>query len=149
MDLLIHAAGVYRDKNLFWVSHSPRPDAISPKVRDFLATSRNGGLLPGQDADRFFLDLCKELEIGAPRAIAQPLSTVTRVIADVSLSTVTDTDIRSEITAAQARLGRLQAFDAKAELENPTEAIISAIREARLAGDPATAYRLANEALSE
>lgn len=148
MDLLIQAASVYRDKNLFWISHSPRPASIGPKVRDFLLTSRSGGLLIGQDADRFFLELCTDLEIGTPTAIARPLSTVAQVIKDISLSTVTDADIRAEINAASALLNHMQAFEAKAEPEDATSAIISTIREARLAGDYATAYRLANEALN-
>ena len=146
MDLLIRAAEVYRDKNLFWVSHSPRPDAIGPKVRRFLATSRNGGLLVGQDADRFFLDLCRHLGIGSPSAVSRPLATVERVIENLSASTVNDADIRAEIAAARARFERLQAAD-RPPAQDVLAAVIAPIREARLAGDYEKAYRLANEAL--
>jgi hypothetical protein len=59
MDLLIQAAEVYRDKNLYWVSHSPDPKAVSEKTLEFLLTSKHSGLCPGQDADKFFLELCK------------------------------------------------------------------------------------------
>lgn len=59
MDLLIQAAKDYHDKYLFWVEYSPNPKSISDKVCEFLATSRNGRLFPGRDADRFFLELCK------------------------------------------------------------------------------------------
>ena len=149
MDLLIHAAGVYRDKNLFWVNHSPRPDAVGPKVREFLLNVTKWRPVAGRTPMRFVLDLCKELEIGSPRAVVEPLDAIVQVIGAVSLSTVTDADIRTEIGAARARLERLQALDAKTEPDDPVAAIVSKIREARLAGDHATAYRLASEALSE
>src|SRR5208282_4217735 len=45
MDLLIREATTFHDKNLFWINHSSDPSAISPKVREFLATSQNSRLL--------------------------------------------------------------------------------------------------------
>jgi tetratricopeptide (TPR) repeat protein len=73
MDLLIKSAERYRDKRLFWICHDANPAALSPKVREFLSTSRNSRLLVGQDADSFFVRLLQTLEIGAPEAIREPL----------------------------------------------------------------------------
>ncbi len=143
MDLLVQAARAYPDKNLFWVNLSPDPDAIGPKVAAFLETSRNGGLLPGQDADRFFLDLSRELGIGAPGAVARPLDAATDAVAALSRSILGDADMLAELAGAQAHLTRLQAHEGPPT--DPLENVISRIREARLAGDAATAYRLASE----
>jgi hypothetical protein len=73
MDLLINAARHFTDKRLFWVLHGSDPAALSDKARDLLATSRNSALLIGQDADSFFLHLLRELNVGAPETIRDPL----------------------------------------------------------------------------
>lgn len=142
MDLLIQAAKVYRDKILFWVDHSPDPKSVSGKVREFLATSKNSRLCPDQDADRFFLELCKGLKIGSPLAISAPLGPVQRVIDDILKSKLVEKDIQSEINAAKARVERLSTYD-QSQKGDPVAAKTSEIREKRLAGDPAEAYRLA------
>lgn len=148
MDLLIQAVKVFRDKNLFWVNHSTNPDDISYKVGEFLSTSRHAGLCLGQDADGFFLELCKSLKIGSPRAISQPLETVERVISEVRESKVTDPAIQAEIDAAADRTARLKAHDLKSQEHevDPVLKKVSEIRETRLAGQHARAYELAKEA---
>jgi hypothetical protein len=148
MDLLIQAAQVYRDKNLYWVSYSPDPKDISDKVREFLLTSKHSGLFPGQDADEFFRKLCKSLKIGSPRAISQPIETVERAIREVSKSKVINEDIQAEISAAYKRVARLKDYDSsQADEIDPVLAKISSIRENRLAGKHAEAYLLAKKAL--
>jgi hypothetical protein len=118
------------------------PKSISDKVREFLVTSKNGRLYPDQDADRFFLQLCKGLKIGSPLAISAPLGPVQRVIADVLKSKLVGKDIQAEINAAKDRVERLSAYD-QSQKGDPVAAKASEIREKRLAGDPAEAYRLA------
>jgi SIR2-like domain len=142
MDLLIQAAKACPDKDLIWVDHSPDPQSISDKVREFLATSKNGRLCPDQDADRFFLQLCKGLKVGSPLAISAPLEPAHRVIADVLKSNLVDKDIQAEINAAKNRMERLRTYD-QSQKGDPGAAKASEIREKRLAGDPAGAYRLA------
>ena len=149
MDQLIHAAGTFRDKNLYWVNYSPDPADIGPKVRDFLATSRNARLFPGQDADHFFLDLSRFLGTGVPSALSQPLGQATRVMRDLTAAKMKDADILAEIASARSRLKRLTDADAVTAQEgDPVEAVVTRIREQRLAGNHAEAYRLAHEALS-
>ncbi|WP_287747551.1 SIR2 family protein [Methylobacterium sp.] len=145
MDLLVQAAAVYRDKNLFWVQHSPDPRTLSPKAQAFLATSRNGGLLVGQDADGFFLDLCRALGVGVPSALSDPLKAVGRLIADLDAYRSPNADIRAEIDRARARHAFLheRLEDAAADT---TE--VEQIRELRLAGHDAEAYARAERALA-
>ena len=73
MDLMSEAGNRYPDKRLMWVAHDKDPARLSPKAKSFMATSRNARLIVGQDADSFFLQLLKELEIGAPETIREPL----------------------------------------------------------------------------
>jgi hypothetical protein len=68
------------------------------------------------------------------------------VINDVSKSKPAEKDIKLEIDAARARVDRLSAYD-ESQKGDPVAATISAIRENRLAGQYAEAYRLAKEAL--
>jgi tetratricopeptide (TPR) repeat protein len=147
MDLLVQAGEAYPDKNLYWVAHSQRPEDAGAKVRAFLATSRNARLVPGQDADRFFLELCRALRIGSPRAVSSPLDGVRQLIGQVRASDVTDPDIGKEIAAAQAGLEALEASAAAARgPDDASEA--TAIREARLRGDRAAAFARAKTAMA-
>lgn len=146
MDLLIQAAKEYPDKNLFWVNRSKRPEDISDKVRQFLATSRNAWLCPDQDADLFFLNLCKSksLRIGAPQSILDPLMTLERLIEKVSKSHAAESDdIKAVINAATDRLNRLKNCDTQAQERDVEATRMSEIREKRLAGDFAQAFKLA------
>ena len=144
MDLLIDSAKIFRDKNLYWIQYSSDPHDLSPKAKDFLATSRNGGLLIGQDADTFFLELCRELGVGAPTAISDPLGSLRRIIGEVEQATMSQADIRAEISRAKSRLDTLG--EALAKAERTIDDVIAEIREKRLAGDHAEAYRLAEGA---
>ena len=78
MDLMTKAANRFPDKRLIWVAHDKDPARLSDKAKSFLMTSRNSRLLVGQDSDSFFLQLLKELEIGSPETIREPLF-ITRV----------------------------------------------------------------------
>ena len=147
MDLLIQAAQSFRDKNLYWVTYSPRPDDINDKVRAFLATSRHARLLPGQDADHFFLDLCRAMKVGPPSALVRPLESMERLVRDISHHPAKDPDIQAEIEAARRRLRRLRELDERTLDADPIAAIVTRIRERRLSGDHAEAYRLALEAM--
>jgi hypothetical protein len=148
MDLLIREAKTFHDKNIFWINHSADPSAISPKVREFLSTSRNSRLLVDRDADGFFLSLCQGLGVGAPRVIAEPLASIERIIGNVSASTITDPGIRAEVDMARERLERLRPFDTRTPPGDRVAAALAEIREARLAGRFAEAYRLGNKALA-
>ena len=147
MNLLIQAAKVFDDKNLFWVQHSSDPKALSPYAAQFLATTRNGGLLVGQDADVFFLELCKHLGIGAPSAISDPFKSARLAIRDVGASKVDHADIKGSIEKAAKLLDFVQSEAVKFDL--PSVDRVSEIRNLRLAGKHAEAYHLAQESLSQ
>jgi hypothetical protein len=147
MELLIQAAEVYRDKNLFWVQYSADPKTLNQKAKRFLGTSRNAGLLVAQDADVFFLELCRELGVGPPMALSEPLKAVEQVIRDIEASSVANDDIRLEIKSAKARTSMLSA--ALANAVRTEEDVIAEIRAKRLSGNYAEAYGLAEEALRQ
>jgi tetratricopeptide (TPR) repeat protein len=73
MELLIRAASRFTDKQVFWIVHGNDPTRISDNAGRLLATSRNAALVLGQDADSFFVRLLKDLGIGAPEAVREPL----------------------------------------------------------------------------
>lgn len=138
MDLLVDAAESYPDKNLFWVQYSNRPDDLSPKAKRFLATSRNAGQLLGQDADVFFLDLCRELKVGVPSIIGDPLAPMQRVLKQLDLSKVGNDDIAAEIAEARRRTDLVAAClkrDREARNDPSTT-----VRDLRLAGQTKKAY---------
>jgi hypothetical protein len=120
---------------------------LNQKAKRFLGTSRNGGLLVAQDADVFFLELCRELNVGAPMALSEPLRAVQQVIRDIEASSVVNDDIRLEIKSAKARTSMLSA--ALANAVRTTDDVIAEIRAKRLSGNYAEAYRLAEEALAK
>lgn len=101
----------------------------------------------GQDADEFFLELCKcpSLQIGSPLAISNPLGTVKRVIDEVSKSKVTNSVIQAEIDLAGKWTALLDAHYQTLQKQDIDP--VSKIRETRLAGRHAEAYSLAKEAL--
>ena len=140
MDLLINAAKHFTDKRLFWVLHGNAPAALSDKARDLLATSRNSALLIGRDADTFFAHLLRELNVGSPEAVREPLF-LARIhaaqlaqhdsaqIADAGAIGAAIERHRSEITAMA------QALDRHRKKQTATESALAKGRELRRAGD--------------
>jgi tetratricopeptide (TPR) repeat protein len=139
MDLLINAARHFTDKRLFWVLHGSDPAALSDRARDLLATSRNSALLIGQDADSFFLHLLRELNVGAPETIREPLFLPqlhavqlaqhdAAQISEARTIGVTIERHRSEIAAMA------EALDRHRKKQTATEAALAKARELRLAG---------------
>jgi hypothetical protein len=147
MDILIEAARIFRDKNIFWVQYSTKLDDLSPKAVELLGTSQNSGLLIGQDADVFFLELCRELGVGTPTALSDPLKLVRQLIENTSACGMTNPDICSEIEKAKSYSKHLTKAlqDYVAGSVDP----ISEIRATRLSGDIERAYDLAEKALKE
>lgn len=146
MNLLVEAARSFDDKNLFWVQYSDDPKTLSEKARAFLATSRNGGLLLGRDADRFFLELCQALEIGTPSAIREPLRAATDALAKVQASRHDHADITAEIERAGRRLDVARRA---LETADATPDPVARLRDLRLAGKIDEAYAESLEFLPE
>lgn len=104
MELLTDAARIYSDKNLFWATYSKNPEDLNPRVKMFLATSRNASQIIGQDADSFFMELCDRLGIGAPASIRDPLSFGRDVIVALERSNTDNVSIRAELLKARETL---------------------------------------------
>ena len=147
MDLLINAARHFTDKRLFWVLHGNDPAALSDKARDLLATSRNSALLIGHDADSFFLNLLRELNVGVPEAIREPLFLAhlhatqlaqhdAAQIADAGTINATIERHQSEIVAMAV------ALDLHRKKQTATELALTKARELRMAGNRLDALRV-------
>jgi hypothetical protein len=102
MDLLVAAGRQYTDHEIVWVARDENPDRLGPNPRDFLKTSRHGRLIVGKDSDEFFLELCRALSVGAPRALSEPLGALDELIAN--LATHPNQDIAREIERARKGL---------------------------------------------
>ena len=142
MSLLVEAARSFDDKSLYWIQHSNDPKALSDKAKAFLSTTRNGGLMLGQDADVFFLELCKALGVGSPSAVTRPLAAVDAAIGRLRASKIDHSDIAAEVGRAVKLVET-----ARHRLEEITLQIdvTSRLRELRLSGRVSDAYRLVQD----
>jgi hypothetical protein len=146
MDLLVEAAQAYPYKHLYWVLHGGNIEALSDKARRFLSTTHNGGVLVDYDADRFFLELSKELGVGGPRATSDPLSIVERCLGEAQKAKIAHADIQVQIDEASKRLVTLRKAEASAS-EDAVAAVSREVRRLRLTGDLKGAYELATREL--
>jgi tetratricopeptide (TPR) repeat protein len=74
MQLLEASAESFPDHHVFWCLYSSNPEDLSQNARDFLSHSKNARLIIGQDADRFFFDLCAELGVQSPLSLRDPVA---------------------------------------------------------------------------
>ncbi|MBB4374651.1 hypothetical protein GGD63_007485 [Bradyrhizobium sp. cir1] len=142
MDLLVEAAEAYPFKHLYWVLHGGKIEALSAKARRFLSTTHNGGVLVDYDADRFFLELSKELGVGGPRSINDPLAALEQSLSEAQKARISHADIQAQVDEASRRLIALRGAEASISA-NETEAASREIRRRRLSGDFKGAYELA------
>jgi tetratricopeptide (TPR) repeat protein len=143
MDLLIEAGKLYPDHEIVWVSHDKNPDRLGPKARDFLATSQHGRLIVGKDSDEFFLELCRALSVGAPRALSDPLAALDELMAN--LATHANPNIVMEVDRARNMLVHLT--DAQQQYrsgQSEKEAAIARAQELFLLGDQQALYDFLN-----
>jgi tetratricopeptide (TPR) repeat protein len=151
MDLLVRAATRFMDKQLFWLVHGSDPARLSNNAQRLLATSRNAALLVGQDADSFFVRLLKELAIGAPESIREPLFLANLHASELAPHDSVDIAER-EVIAAEIERHRDEIEAMKRGLsrhrKNRTaaETAMARARELRLAGKLAEALRILQSA---
>ncbi len=151
MDLLIKAGSRFTDKQLFWILHGNDPAKLSENARQLLATSRNSALLIGHDADTFFLRLLRDLSIGSPESIREPLflpslhasQLATHDPKDVLDGSIIAAEIsrhRSEIEAMKLALDRYR------KTRSRIQETLSKARELRLAGKTVEAMTILQSA---
>lgn len=145
MDLLISAGKFYPDHEVVWVAHSDDPAKLGDKAFSFLATSKHGRLIAGMDSDFFFLELCRELEVGAPRALLEPLATLGDLLENIAAHE--NPEISTEIERARAMLISLQKAQADyLDKFSETDKLLKKCQEAMLAGDYKKVYELLDPA---
>jgi hypothetical protein len=146
MDLLVQAAKGFPQKHLYWILHGKSPADLPAKAHEFLSSTRNGGVLLDYNADRFFLELAKELRVGSPRAINDPLSIVQQYLSEAEKATIDHPDIQAQISEAGHQLDRLKAASSAVIVDTDAETA-RALRELRLKGHLKDAYEEASRAL--
>ena len=81
MNILLQKAEGGFPNFLYWVAHEKEEGDLTNFVKDTLAKSKGTAqLLLGQDADNFFHQLVKGLQLGLPPFISKPFSTQKRLI---------------------------------------------------------------------
>lgn len=73
MQLIIDAGKRFPDTQIFWVCHSKDLGSISDMAKELLHTSNFSAVVPGQDADDFFLELLTALGCSPPKIIVDPM----------------------------------------------------------------------------
>ena len=147
MELLIKAASRFTDKQLYWVVHGSDPGRLSDNARRLLATSRNAAVVLDQDADSFFVRLLKELGVGAPEAMREPL-----FLADLNAARLAPHDTKDiadgsvivdEIKRHRDEIDILKtALQHHRKQRTETEKAIVEARERRLAGKLGDAFQI-------
>ncbi len=95
MELLVNASETLQDLCIYWVAHGQH-DSLSDAARELLSTGRNKWLLPGQDADQFFYDLLRVMQIGVPEWFRDPIK---HLIASSHRISVTSGEERAHLSA--------------------------------------------------
>jgi signal transduction histidine kinase len=133
MDFLISAGKRWPDTQIFWVQHSEEIGDLSNLAREFLQTSDHGKIVPGQDADSFFMRLCQLLGIGAPRAIIDPLGHLHDLNDQIISSS--DPDISNVIAENRKLLAEFEYYiSIRKSKASSTADIIAKASELRLSG---------------
>jgi tetratricopeptide (TPR) repeat protein len=143
MDLLIEAGKLYPDHEIVWVMHDASPAKLGDQARDFLATSQHGRLIVGQDSDAFFLRLCQALNVGAPRALSDPVAGLDGLMEN--LATHSDPNIAQEIERARKGLNFLkETYGRFLSEQSELDKILRQAQELFLAGNYRAQYDLLN-----
>ena len=108
-----------------------------------MATSRNSFTILDQDADRFFLELSREIGIGTPTAVRFPLTRFSNTLKNLSKSAHDHVDIEAEIRRSNSLLKALTDTYDQFVKSNSVEEVVSDVRALRLSGDAKEAYQLA------
>ena len=127
MSLLISAAKDLRDKVIYWIAHDPDPDALSPQAEQLLGLGRHKYRIPGQDADQFFADIMRGLNLGIPSWMRDPVAAL--IEGAVRIAEPSDKDIKAEITRYRSRLNSLHSYW---EEEDQQEKLKGELRQLRL-----------------
>jgi tetratricopeptide (TPR) repeat protein len=137
MSVLIESAKNLQDKVIYWVQHSPNQAELSAKASELLNCGKNKFLVLDQDADAFFAELMKGLELGTPDWMKHPIASLQKHA--VRIVPGNKDEISKEVEHYRNRLNKLESTLGK---ENKQEKILSKIRELRLAGKHLEALKL-------
>jgi len=136
MSLLKKALTEFSEKEVYWCSYDGNPDRIGDGAREIMVGNPNARILLKQDADRFFFELCRDIGVGSPRFVRDPLGS----IADQAVRVVKPTgqgtakDIRTEIERLGQLLGSARESAEREKNAHQIDSLLAVAREQRLKG---------------
>jgi tetratricopeptide (TPR) repeat protein len=145
MKLLIEAA---RNLNpvIYWVLRENTDEALSPLAMELLDSTRNGGVILGQDADVFFREIMQGVGLGMPGWMNDPVALLKERASQISKGG--NADITAEIELYGQRLNALEGYNKQWEdKRSGSERNLDRARRLKLAGKFQEAIGAYREAL--
>lgn len=145
MRIVTQAASGFPNKVIYWLEYSDDLTNLSGHARAFLEKSRNAAVVLKQDADQFFHELMRDLGIGAPHWMREPVAGL-RMVANRLARPSTKSAVAGILDVFHRELTDLAAYLEDARSSQPPQArAIDKAREFQVAGR----FRAAFNALSE
>ncbi|WP_162245653.1 SIR2 family protein [Brevundimonas sp. Root1279] len=151
MGLLKKALTEFSEKEIFWCSFEGNPSSIGEAAREIIDDNPNARILLNQDADMFFFELCRDLGIGSPRFVRDPLGAIARQssrIVKPSEHSATH-EISMEIDRHSEMLEKLEEFERTNRETHKSQTMLDIAREQRLRGDFKASLNTLTQALSD
>lgn len=153
MDLIEQALARLPNQHLVWVSFEPSQDRLSDRAKKLLGAGRNRRFLGGYDADRFFAEVMRDLGLGAPDWVRDPIGVLVEragMIADPgndpgAVIANRLRDYRGQLAQWGAPAAPVSAVEQGPVLpahEDPVQLAIRQARDRLLAGDAQGAFDL-------
>lgn len=137
MGLLKNALTEFSEKEIYWCSFEGNPENIGDGAQDIMRGNPNARILLKQDADRFFFELCRDLGIGSPRFVRDPIGAIEdqsrRIVKPAGSGT--SSDIRAEISRLSEVLASTREAVVREQSSHQAERAIDVAREQRLRGE--------------
>lgn len=113
MGLLRSAMSEFSQKEVFWCLYSDSASALSSDSVALMEGNPNARVILNQDADLFFYELCRDLGVGAPGFIRNPLNSVRGKAKKISLPQGSGraSEIREEIARFERKLDHLSSIN--------------------------------------
>jgi tetratricopeptide (TPR) repeat protein len=136
MKLLSAAMQEFSEKEVYWCSYGNALSSISTEATKLMDGNANARVILNQDADLFFYELCRDLGVGAPAFIRNPLSSIQSRATGIALPEGGGhaSEIRNEIERFNKKISALTNRDPSEGLDTQS-AILDQASAQRFKGD--------------
>lgn len=145
MSLLIKAVTELGRKDIYWVMYDDDVGKLSPRAADLMRLVDAENIVPGQDADEFFVRLMGKLGIGVPAWLDNPLKQYKDAVARIARPQ--QLSIAKILDATALKLFELEGRTNKPLAGIDRESQLDSARRAALAGDAEAALSAFQSAL--